>query len=63
MISKKVKIYCFFKQCLDSANVLFHLSDRSKELQSLTFLNKLFFALWWISTGRSEESGHFLSID
>ena len=38
MISKKVKINCFFKQCLNSANVLFHLSDRSKELQSLAFL-------------------------
>ena len=38
MISKKAKINCFFKQRLNSANVLFHLSDRSKELQSLTFL-------------------------
>ena len=42
---KEVKINCFFKQRLNSVNILFHLSDRSKELQSLTFLKQIVLCL------------------
>ena len=31
-------INCFYKQRLNSVNVLFHLIDMSKEFQSSTFL-------------------------
>ena len=42
---KEVKINCFFKQRSNSVNILFHLSDRSKELQSLTFLKQIVLCL------------------
>ena len=42
---KEVKINCFFKQRSNSVNILFHLNDRSEELQSLTFLKQIVLCL------------------